>query len=69
MSKTQEMVVYSKPTKCVRCTVVVEMTHSGDADPKAGSWQCPNCRHLYRFAHWKIQKGGKRARVKERQAS
>ena len=42
-------------------TVIVEMTHAPDADPKAGAWQCPNCRHLYRFTHWKIQKGGKRA--------
>ena len=37
----------------------------GYADPKQGAWQCPNCGHLYRFAHWKIQKGGKRALTNE----
>ena len=61
MNTTQTMIVYSRPTKCVRCTITSEMTHSADADLKAGSWECPNCHHLYRFTHWKIQKGGKRA--------
>ena len=60
MRNIQQHIVYSKPTKCVRCTVIVEMTHSHDADPKAGAWRCPHCGHLYRFSHWKIQKGGKR---------
>ena len=58
---TQQFIVYSKPTKCVKCTLTVEFTHAQDADMKLGGWACPHCTHVYRFTHWKIQKAGKRA--------
>jgi hypothetical protein len=48
--------VYSKPTMCLGCHLVVEMVHERDADPVKGAWQCPRCKHDYPFAHWKIRK-------------
>ena len=48
--------VYSKPTMCLHCHLVVEMTHERDADPAKGAWQCPRCGHNYPFLHWKIRK-------------
>lgn len=47
---------YSQPTMCLQCHLVVAMSHEADADPKTGSWECPNCGHKYPFAHWKIKK-------------
>ncbi len=29
--------IYSKPTKCLKCHLVVEMTHKSDADPVKGA--------------------------------
>ncbi len=52
----QPKMVYSHPTMCLYCHLVVEMTHAHDADPVKGSWECPRCKHLYRFSHWKIRK-------------
>jgi len=54
--KTPAENVYSKPTKCLGCHLVVEMVHKSDADPVKGAWQCPRCGHDYPFAHWKIRK-------------
>jgi len=53
-------VVYSKPTRCIKCSVVNQMTHAADVDMKKGGWECANCGHTYLFAHWKIQKAGTR---------
>ena len=50
--------VYSKPTKCFRCSLIVEMTHLVDADPQEGAWTCPQCNKLYPFRLWKIRKKG-----------
>lgn len=49
-------VVLSKPTMCLHCHLVVEMIHPYDAHPVKGAWQCPQCKHLYPFSHWKIRK-------------
>lgn len=48
--------VYSRPTMCLHCHLIVEMVHERDADPQKGSWQCPECGHMYPFQHWKIRK-------------
>jgi hypothetical protein len=48
--------VYSKPTMCLHCHLIVEMIHPQDADPAKGAWQCPQCSHAYPFMHWKIRK-------------
>lgn len=48
--------VYSKPTMCLHCHLVVEMSHESDADPVKGAWRCPRCGHSYPFAYWKIRK-------------
>lgn len=48
--------VYSQPTMCLHCHLVVEMFHERGADPKTGSWECPRCHHKYLFTHWKIKK-------------
>ena len=48
--------VYSKPTMCLHCHLIVEMTHEREADPVKGAWTCPRCAHLYPFMHWKIRK-------------
>ena len=47
--------VYSHPTMCLRCHVVVEMFHERRADQLKGAWQCPKCGHRYLFSHWKIK--------------
>jgi hypothetical protein len=52
-------IVRSKPTRCVKCSITNEMTHVEGADLKTGGWTCSRCGHLYRFAHWKIQRAGK----------
>jgi len=52
--------VYSKPTMCLHCHLIVEMIHERDADPEKGAWQCPRCGHIYRFVHWKIRKQSSR---------
>ena len=48
--------VYSRPTMCLHCHLIVEMVHERDDDPQKGSWQCPECGHMYPFQHWKIRK-------------
>ncbi len=48
--------VYSAPTMCLHCHLIVVMKHAGDADPLKGAWECPKCGHKYPFAHWKIKK-------------
>jgi hypothetical protein len=48
--------INSQPTMCLQCHLVVSMFHESDADPRQGSWECPNCEHKYPFAHWKIKK-------------
>ena len=55
-TNTRPELVYSKPTMCLHCHLVVEMIHSRDADPAKGAWQCTRCGHLYPFMHWKIRK-------------
>jgi len=56
----QEQYIYSKPTMCLHCHLVVEMVHERDADPQKGAWTCPQCGHIYPFQHWKIRKQGPR---------
>jgi predicted RNA-binding Zn-ribbon protein involved in translation (DUF1610 family) len=48
--------VYSQPTMCLQCHLVVAMSHDPGADARQGAWECPNCGHKYPFAHWKIKK-------------
>ena len=48
--------VYSHPTMCLHCHLIVEMYHERGADPVKGSWLCPLFCHKYRFSHWKIKK-------------
>jgi len=52
--------VYSKPTRCLQCTGIVEMIHAEDADKEKGAWQCPRCNRKYLFAHWRIVRAGKK---------
>jgi hypothetical protein len=52
----QEQYIYSKPTMCLHCHLIVEMVHERDADPQKGAWNCPQCGHVYPFQHWKIRK-------------
>ena len=54
--KNSEGPVYSKPTRCLGCHLVVEMSHQSDADPVSGAWECPYCGRKYPFAYWKIRK-------------
>ncbi len=56
--------VLSKPTRCLHCHLVVEMSHEPDADPRTGAWECPKCGHKYPFIHWKIKKAAKRTQEK-----
>jgi hypothetical protein len=48
--------IYSQPTMCLNCHVVVEMFHEPGADPGRDAWECPQCGHKYLFAHWKIKR-------------
>ncbi len=48
--------IYSQPTMCLQCHLVVGMFHDSEEDPSTGAWECPNCSHKYPFAHWKIKK-------------
>jgi len=48
--------VFSHPTMCLHCHLIVEMSHERGADPVKGSWECPRCGHKYLFSHWKIKK-------------
>lgn len=48
-------VVYSHPTMCLHCHLVVEMFHERGADRQKGAWECPRCGHKYPFTHWKIK--------------
>jgi DNA-directed RNA polymerase subunit RPC12/RpoP len=48
--------VYSHPTMCLHCHLIVEMFYERGADPVKGSWECPRCGHKYLFSHWKIKK-------------
>ena len=59
----KDQLVRSKPTRCIKCGITNEMTHSHDADPKTGGWTCSGCGHLYRFTHWKIKKAGRESKV------
>jgi len=52
----KEELVYSHPTMCLHCHLIVEMFHERGADPVRGSWQCPRCNHKYLFSHWKIKR-------------
>lgn len=48
--------IYSQPTTCLHCHLVVELFHEHHTDPARGAWKCPNCGHEYPFAHWKIKR-------------
>ncbi len=39
----------SVPTKCLKCSLIVEMKKGEDA------WICPHCGKLYPFTWWKIR--------------
>lgn len=61
MSKTIENKrVFSQPTMCLHCHLVVNMSHDTAEDARRGAWECPNCAHKYPFAHWKIKKQTRR---------
>jgi hypothetical protein len=60
--------VYSRPTMCLHCHLVVEMFHEPGADPRLGAWECPQCGHKYPFLHWKIKKAVKKSTVKREAA-
>ena len=53
---TKDEVVFSHPTMCLHCHLIVEMFHERGADPVRGAWQCPRCSHKYLFSHWKIKR-------------
>jgi len=55
-AKEGNELVYSHPTMCLHCHLIVEMFHERGADPVRGSWQCPRCNHKYLFSHWKIKR-------------
>src|SRR3989344_9043671 len=57
LSKARQL-AYSKPTMCLGCHLIVELTHERGADPDKGAWACPRCGHQYPFLHWKIRKQG-----------
>jgi hypothetical protein len=48
--------IFSHPTMCLHCHLIVEMFHERGADPVKGAWQCPRCAHKYLFSHWKIKR-------------
>jgi hypothetical protein len=52
----KDEVVFSHPTMCLHCHLIVEMFHERGADPVRGAWQCPRCNHKYLFSHWKIKR-------------
>jgi len=52
----KEEMIYSHPTMCLHCHLIVEMFHQRGADPVKGSWLCPRCGHKYLFSHWKIKR-------------
>ena len=56
LAVAKEEFVYSHPTMCLHCHLIVEMFHERRADPVKGSWQCPRCNHKYLFSHWKIKR-------------
>ena len=51
--------IYSQPTRCLQCHLVVGMFHGVEANTRKGAWECPNCGHKYPFAHWKIKEQGR----------
>jgi len=48
--------VYSQPTRCLHCHLVVEMFYPAATDTRTGAWECPQCGHRYPFSQWKIKK-------------
>ena len=52
----EENLVYSIPTMCPHCHLIVTMFHKQDADPVKGAWKCPCCNHKWLFAHRKIRR-------------
>ncbi len=54
--RTEQKRVYSQPTMCLQCHLVVGMFYEPGTDLRTGAWECPNCSHKYPFAHWKIKK-------------
>jgi len=55
----RDELVFSHPTMCLHCHLIVEMFHERGADPVRGSWQCQRCNHKYLFSHWKIKRNMK----------
>lgn len=58
--KEDPNLIYSQPTMCLYCHLIVEMTHEVGADPISGAWACSKCGHLYPFSKWKIRKRSRR---------
>ena len=56
LQNKSEDIIYSQPTMCLHCHLVVEMFHEPGADPGRGAWECPKCSHKYPFAFWKIKR-------------
>jgi hypothetical protein len=61
--------VYSQPTMCIHCHVVVKMFHEPGADPRKGAWECPQCGHKYLFTHWKIKKAARKTAAEKEEAA
>jgi hypothetical protein len=49
-------VLLSKPTMCLGCHLLVELTLS----PSGETWHCPRCQKSYLVRFWKIKKGRRR---------
>lgn len=43
----------SKPTLCLSCKQIVEMTRAASPEP---AWECPRCGKQYPDQHWKIRR-------------
>ena len=55
--------IYSHPTMCLRCHLIVVMSHERGVDPLTGAWECPRCGHKYLFSLWKIKKRAQQREV------
>ena len=58
-SDSRNQTVYSKPTLCMECHLVVVMSHNPAVEEKENAWICPQCRRVYLFRYWKIGKQGR----------
>ena len=55
VSTNLEKMVYTQPTMCLHCHLVVEFFHLKDEDEKTGNWTCPKCEYKFRISHWHMK--------------